>query len=144
MDINAHRKIAIDAYNDCWDLLESPRSEQQDRDLIGLAFLSRAHWALAGGNREFAIADWMVSRVCAAAQHGALAVSFARASLDIDDSDFPAWLKASLHEGMARACAADGQQDLFKQYVASARYILSTETDLEAVAVIATQIAELE
>ena len=55
--------------------------EQQDLELLGLAFASRYHWGLAGGPKEQAIADWMASRCLAAIGEGSLAVRFADSAL---------------------------------------------------------------
>ena len=136
-----HRELAASTYNASWELLESPRTPAQDLELLGLALTSRYHWGFAGGAREQAVADWMVSRCCAAVGEGSLAVRFASSALDLAPPDAPAWLIASLHEGRARAAAAAGDADGRSQHVALAHEALARETDEEDRALIAAQIA---
>ncbi len=126
-----HRTLAVSTYQHCWQLLDNDRTEAQDRDLVGLAFTSRYHWSLAGGSTEHAIADWMVSRCLAAVGDGPLARVFAESSLGHLEDDSPAWLRASLYEGLARACAADGDRDGRDAGVERARRELAEETDPE-------------
>ena len=103
------RTLAIDAYNKGQDLYYSERIPEQDVEMLSLAFLSRHYWRIAGGNQQFAIADWFLSRVFVALGESSLAVRFAEASLNYPQTNFPQWTVASLHEGAARAykCAGD-------------------------------------
>jgi hypothetical protein len=138
-----HRRIAVRTYNAAWQLLEADRSPAEDLDLLALAMTSRYHWGLAGGPREAAVADWMVSRCCAAVGAGPLSVSYADAALSRADETTPAWLRASLHEGRARAAAAVHDEAGREQHVALAREELARETDAEDRAVIEEQLADL-
>ena len=70
-----HRSIAVSTYNACWDLLESARSAEDDRNLLSLAFTSRYHWLQTGGATQWAMADWMVSRCAAAIGEGSLSMT---------------------------------------------------------------------
>ncbi len=137
-----HRAVAIESYNAAWSLLEQQRDEAQDRDLLGLALTSRYHWAQAGGPREQVIADWMVSRCCAALGEGRLALSFAQAALAAA-GDVPAWLRASLHEGLARAAAAIGDGTLREEQLTAARAALAAEPDDEEREIIQAQIDDV-
>ncbi|MFM8895787.1 MAG: hypothetical protein ACKOE2_10540, partial [Actinomycetales bacterium] len=95
-----------------------------------------------GGAQELAIADWMVSRASAATGNPRLAVLFAESALAQLQDDFPHWLRASLHEGMARALkSADLSHD---EAMAAARDELALEVDEEDAALIAGQLDELE
>jgi len=138
-----HRKLAVQTYNAAWALLETSRSAAGDRDLLALAMTSRYHWGFAGGAREAAVADWMVSRCCAAVGAGELAVSYADAALERADEAFPAWLVASLHEGRARAAAAVGDAAGRDRHVTVAQQELAREPDAEDRAVIEEQLADL-
>jgi hypothetical protein len=142
-DTLEHRQVAGQTYNAAWTLLESDRSAQQDRELLTLAFASRYHWAIVGGPAEAVISDWMVSRCCAAVGEPALAVRFAEAALAGLGDDAPAWLRASVHEGMARACAAAGNTAGRETHVVLAQQAIALETDAEDRALILAQIANL-
>ncbi|MEI9906894.1 MAG: hypothetical protein WDO06_02405 [Actinomycetota bacterium] len=67
--------------------------------------------------QEKAIGDWMVSRVFSKVNEAKFANDFAKASLEYDDGTFPAWLKGSLFEGMARAYNASGEKLRKKEFV---------------------------
>ena len=136
-----HRAIAISTYGDCWDLLESVRSAEEDRNLMTLAFTSRYHWLKAGGPTEWVISDWMVSRCAAAVGEGSLSVTFAKSALAGVADDSPAWLRASMYEGMARACVAIGDLEGKVQHIAQARRELATEDSQEDRQLIESQIA---
>src|SRR3954468_7814824 len=138
-----HRAVAVQTYNAAWDLLESPRSADEDLDLLALAMTSRYHWGFAGGAREAAVADWMSSRCCAAVGAGPLAVRYADAALARIDGSTPAWLAASLHEGRARAAAAVDDEAARDNHVALAQEQLARETDADDRAAIAEQLADL-
>lgn len=138
-----HRTIAVATYNACWTLLEADRTPDQDRELLTAAFTSRYHWTQAGGPMELAVADWMVSRCAAATTDGRLALSFARASLEHDDSEFDPWLRASLLEGLARAHDAVGNPAERDRLVAQAQNVLEHEPDPENAQAIADQLADL-
>ena len=108
-----HRKLAVAYYNAAWDLIDrSERTPGQDRDMIGVALTSRQHWIEAGGTDEnLTVADWQVAHAASLAGFGQVALSFAQAAVDrADSSDVPTWLKASTHEGLARANAALGDK----------------------------------
>lgn len=136
-----HRAIAVSTYNDCWNLLESIRSVHDDRNLLSLAFTSRFHWLKAGGPTEWVISDWMVSRCAAAVGEGSLSVTFAKSALAGVADDSPAWLRASMYEGMARACVAIGDLDGKVQHIAQARRELAFEESQEDRQLIESQIA---
>ena len=136
-----HRSIAVSTYNDCWNLLESVRSVEDDRNLLSLAFTSRYHWLKAGSATQWAIADWMVSRCAAAVGEGSLSMNFAMSAFAGVADDSPAWLRASMHEGMARACVAIGDLDGKVQHIAQARKLLATEQSQEDRELIESQIA---
>jgi hypothetical protein len=147
MDDAAHMAIAVATFNQSQDLLHAQRTSDEDRELLTSAFTSRHHWQAIGGPEEHAIADWLVSRAAAATGHAAMALQFAEASLkhgaSDDDTDYPAWLRASLMEGLARAhwCAGNIQQR--DECIGQARALLTLETDAADAALIEAQIAEL-
>ena len=147
MDAAAHMAIAVATFNQAQDLLYLHRTSIEDRGLLTAAFTSRHHWHEIGGPEEKAIADWLVSRAAAATGHTIMALQFAAAALehgDEDDhTDYPAWLQASLLEGLARAHASAGNITERDNYIAQARALLVLETDAADAALIEAQIAEL-
>lgn len=137
-----HRALAVSAYNGCWDLLERPgRTESEDLDLLELAFASRHHWRAAGGPKELAISDWMVARCLAEVGDGPLSLRFANLAAAEQPADAPAWMRASMLEGLARAHAACGDQRSRDEAVALARAALAEERDDEERELIASQLA---
>jgi len=138
-----HRSIAVSTYSACWDLLESERSAEDDRNLLSLAFTSRYHWMHAGDKTQWATADWMVSRCAAAIGEGSLSMKFAKSALAGIPEDAPAWMRASMHEGMARACAAIGDVEGREQHIAQALKALASEPSQEDRELIESQIATI-
>jgi len=134
---------AIKTFNRCWELLDTERTVEDDHDLIENALTSRFHWKSAGGAREMAIADWMVSRAFAAIGYPKLSLEFANSAFDQIRTDFPHWLKASLHEGLARAHAANGDRKNSGEEIFSAIAELEFEEDDEDADMIRKQISEL-
>lgn len=147
MDAAAHMAIAVATFNQSQDLLQLQRTPAEDQALLTAAFASRHHWRVIGGPQEFAIADWLVSRAAVATGHIPLALQFAEAARSVgaedDDTEFPAWLQASLLEGLARAHAAAGNRERRDEFIAQARAMLLRESDAADAALIEAQIAEL-
>jgi hypothetical protein len=137
------RALAIEAYNKGQDLYYSERSADQDVEMLSLAFLSRHYWRIAGGNQQFAIADWFVSRVFASMGEANLTVKFAQASLEYPQTNFPHWTKASLHEGAARAYKCAGDSKKCSEHIALANEVLESESNSADAQVIREQLAEL-
>jgi hypothetical protein len=142
-DSEAHLALAKATYNRCWDLLENEnRTSDEDDDLLATAFASRFHWYAVGSDEQKIVADWMVSRAAAAMGYGDVAVHFAhRANESASEGDFPAWLRASLFEGLARAHAANGDSELRGEFLDLANRELEQEPDDEDRELIAQQIS---
>ena len=143
MQIDDHRQLAKETYGGTWELLESARTPDQDLELLTRAFTSRYHWAVAGGAQEAVVSDWMVSRCLAAVGEGRLSLRFAEAAVAGLPDDSPAWLRASVEEGLARAHAAVGDAVRREQHLVRAREILATEPDAEDRELIAAQIDDV-
>lgn len=143
MENSEHRAIAVQTFNRCWDLLEGDRSAEADRELVMCAFTSRYHWLQVGGPRQFAISDWMVSRAYATTGQGALSIAWAElAQAQTADSE-PAWMRASMFEGLARAHKAAGNTAELDRYRELAINTLAEETNEQDAVHIRTQIGEL-
>jgi len=140
-DTLTHRSLAVAGFNRSWELLESDRDADQDLELLEVAMASRHHWRAEGGLQELCVADWMVSRCFADLGDGLMALRFAHSSLAEQPPDAPAWLRASLLEGLARAHAAAGDQTGRDDAIARAHLELAAEADEEDRTLIASQLA---
>jgi hypothetical protein len=138
-----HRALASAAFNASWKLLERERTEKEDLELLEVALTSRHHWRHEGGRQQLAIADWMVSRCFAELGDGALALRFARLALAEEPPEAPAWLRASLLEGIARAHAANGEWVASDDAAARAALVLTEEGEAQSRALIEAQLATL-
>jgi hypothetical protein len=138
-----HRALASSAFNASWELLERERTEEEDLELLEVALTSRHHWRHEGGRQQAAIADWMVSRCFAELGDGVLALRFARAAVAEEPPEAPAWLRASLLEGLARAHAANGEWAARDDAAGRAAIVLGEEDEAESRALIEAQLASV-
>lgn len=144
-----HRALAVATHNRCWDLLDAGVVDAVVADeLCATAFASKYHWGIAGGPREAAIADWMVSRAAAAAAHvdpafGPLALRYALAAEAAPVDGAEDWLVASMAEGVARAALAACDRDLAARWLATAEERIAAIADAEERATIRGQFDEL-
>jgi hypothetical protein len=143
MSDSEDRTMAITSYNRVKVLLKAQRSFTEDQELLQAAITSRRHWLLVGGEKEFAIADWLMSRVYVQLSQPVLAVEFAIGALAHNQINFPAWLKASLFEGAARAYKSEGNNAQVERYKALAYSELVNESGVEHYKIISDQIAEI-
>jgi hypothetical protein len=137
------RKRAAALFNQTWDLLDQPdRDAAGDRRLVLTACTSRLLWEGIGDPQTIAVGDWMVARALSAVGAGPLAVSFAQSAVDLaTEHDMPAWVQASVLEGLARAHAAAGNADERARYVALSGDLVSQIPDAEDRELIAGQLA---
>jgi hypothetical protein len=142
-DETTHRALAAAAFNRSWELLERERTPDEDLELLEVAFASRHHWRAEGAPQQAAIADWMVARCFSVLGEGGLAVRFAEAARTAQPADAPAWLRASLLEGLARAHAANGDRSARDDAFADAVVALADEPDEEDRELIAEQLASV-
>jgi len=142
MDESAYRALASSLYNGCWELLEKPdRTGDEDVELLTIAFTSRYFWLMVGGPEQWVISDWMVSRVAASLEDGALSVAFAqRANEGALAAGNPDWLVASTAEGLARAYAANRQTSERDEWYATAQRLVDALVDAEERALITDQL----
>lgn len=143
MTSDENRNFAKQTFARCWDLLGRTLSDAEKRDLVGYALTSRYHWQQIGGAQQLAISDWMASRAYAAVGQPALAIEYAMASLIYGYEGFPNWLNASLSEGVARAYAAAGDDQMRDTYIGRALTELEKESGPEDAGLIRSQIEEL-
>jgi hypothetical protein len=142
-----HRKIAAECFNRTWDFLrQENRNPYDDQMMLSLSHASRYHWSLIGKPLNFAIGDWQISRVYSALNQPEMALQFARTSVETcRKNDLSGWLLASAYEGMARACVANKDYRLAKEYVENARQLLRSQVvDEEDLKTVSDQINETE
>jgi hypothetical protein len=140
-----HRQVAVDAFNQAWLLIDQPsRTPEQERELFELAFASRYHWGVIGGEEEAMVGDWLIAHVASLEGFGELAHRFASTALDrCRANGWSDWRLASTLEGMARASAATGDDHARDRFAAEARRVLATIEDKEDRELIASQLASI-
>jgi hypothetical protein len=141
-----HRKLAVTYFNAAWGLIDkSDRTSAEDRDMLSIAAASRQHWIDAQGTAEnLAVADWQVAHAASLAGFADVALSFAQAAVDrVSSADVPTWLKASTHEGLARAHAAAGDRLGYEREAARARELLATVSEAGDRDLIESQLASI-
>jgi hypothetical protein len=141
-----HRALAATYFNRAWDLIDTDsRSPEQDRDLLATALASRLHWIEAGGApRNLAVADWQVAHAASLVGLPDTARTFAQAAADrAEAEDLPLWLKASMHEGLARAHAAARDRAGYEREAQRSRDLLAQVDDAEDRDVILGQLASI-
>lgn len=141
-----HRRQAVAYFNATWDLIDlSKRTAEQDRDMLTFAFASRQHWLEAEGTADnLAVADWQIAHAASQAGLADVALAFARAAVDrAESSDLAPWLKASTHEGLARAHALAGDGGGFTYEVDLTKALLEKVADAEDRALVETQLASI-
>jgi hypothetical protein len=139
-----NRSKAISEFNRAQDLFHSVRNAEQNSQMLQAALTSRHYWRLVGGEQEFAISDWLMSRIYVEFKEPRLAVEFAISSLSHKQDGFPYWQKASLFEGLARAYKCADKLSEFEHYKKLALETLTLETDAEDAKYIKEQISELD
>jgi len=140
-----HRQVAVDAFNRAWELIDLlGRTPEQERELLALAFTSRYHWGVVGGDEEAMVGDWLIAHVASLQGLGELAHRYASSALDICRANgWTDWRLASMLEGMARASAVRGDDHARDRYAAEARRVLATVEDEEDRTLIASQLATI-
>ena len=79
-----HRTFAPRAYNHTWTFLDKDGlSREEEVQMLTSTFAQRFHWYEVGEPRNWAIADWQVSRVAAVLGYADLARRFGEHSLQV-------------------------------------------------------------
>jgi len=138
------RGYAVEAFNRSWELLESPRTPDEDAEALAAAFASRWHWAKAGGVAELAIGDHQIAKVASELGFADLALHFARRAWDCGrQQGWTDWRRAVFAEGMARAQHAAGDTAARDQWLRTAAEALAGVDDAEDRKVVESQLREL-
>ena len=84
MDKELHRKLAVEAFNKTWGLIDKEnRTKEDNLEMIHLSHASRYHWGFAGNELNKARGEWQISRVYSLLSLGESALFHANASLRI-------------------------------------------------------------
>jgi hypothetical protein len=145
VDDATQQELAAQLFNRSWELLDkSPRTSDEDVELLTVAFSSRYHWSFVGSSEQFIVGDWMVSRAAADVGEGQLALTFAQRAYDAaQNALIPDWLSASVCEGLARAYAAIGDSASRTEWFVAAQQLITLIDDDEDRELIASQLASV-
>ncbi|MEN9620814.1 MAG: hypothetical protein RL499_1007 [Actinomycetota bacterium] len=139
------RSIAARLYNETWSLLQNDKRTARDDDrMLHMAHASRFHWDNVGTDQHRSIGEWQISRVHAALGRGASAVFHAERAVDYaQTAGVEVWVRASAHEGLARAHAVAGNIEAARQARDESLALLDAITDDDDRQVIAADIESL-
>ena len=120
MEQKDHKKLAIDAFNKTWDLIDlKERTTEQVLDLIHMAHTSRHHWKEAGGTPlNLARGEWQISHMYAVIGHGESALFHAEAYKEmVEENNIKDFDLVFVYEALAYAHKVLGNEDLKNQYL---------------------------
>lgn len=128
------------------DYLEKKsRNANDDRLMLHLAHTAQYHWSFVGSERNFAVGDWLISRVYAALSEPRLALSFAKSALERMEKNGLSDILCTGYEAMARAHAVAKEFRVARDYAKRAREQLTKSvTDDEDRKIYLDQIEETE
>jgi hypothetical protein len=131
--VTDERALASKLFNDTWTLLEKEsRTPEEDERMIHMTHASRFHWDNVGDDQNRAIGEWQCARVYSTLGHTESALYHARRCLDYAERPgSEIWLRASAHEGLARAQAVAGDLDAARDSRDRALALIETVTDSE-------------
>lgn len=139
------RRLASEAFNHTWSLLDLDEwSREQEEEMLASTFAQRHHWYQVGGPRNWAIADWQVSRVAAVLGYSDLARRFGERSLELaDEHDLGPFVAGFAHEAIARAAAAVDDVETFTWHLELAKKSLAEIEDDEERESLQSDLAEM-
>ena len=140
-----HRTLAPHAYNHTWTLLDlDERTREQEEQMLASTFAQRYHWYQVGTPRNWAIADWQVSRVAALLGYSDMARRFGERALTVcRDNGLDAFVTGFAHEAIARAAAYVDDVETFTRQLGMAKELLSEIEDSKEQDLLAADLAEM-
>ncbi|MBL7801786.1 MAG: hypothetical protein JNL95_13775 [Chitinophagales bacterium] len=107
MEKTEHRKIAVDCFNNTWNVLDKLEKTTDDQaEAILLAHTSLWHWLQCGEAINAQRGEWMIARVYAVFEMGEMALYHAKRCLELTQKhDFKDFDLSFGYESMARALA---------------------------------------
>jgi hypothetical protein len=142
---NWQRFLAPHAFNHTWDLLDADGlTREQEEEMLASTFTQRYHWYQVGEPRNWAIADWQVSRVAAVLGYAELAARFGERSLEIaTEHDLDPFVVGFAHEAIARAAAEVDDIETFTEHLELAKSLLAEISDPEERETLEADLAEM-
>ena len=128
MDPVTEKALAISLYNQTKALLRiASRTSAQDLEMIHMAHASGHHWSKVGNVQNFAIGEWLCSRVYAHVNQPQASLFHALACRRLADSDsVETWVVGFAEETLMRAYIASGDFDSAKVHYEAATAIAET------------------
>ncbi len=140
-----HRTMAPIAFNRAWELLDrSDLDSEEEEEMLAAAFAQRHHWYEIGEPRNWAIADWQVSRVTAVVGQADLARRFGLRSLEVAQAhNLGPFLEGFAHEAIARAAAVVDDVETFTEHLNAAKALVGAIEDDEERHTLESDLAEM-
>ena len=136
-----HRWMAASLFNRAWELMEAPRTPEEDRELLAAALASWLHWRPVGSAVNHAVADWQVARVFTLLGEPARAAEFGRESLRTAEAEgLSPFYVGYACEALARAAALAGDAEQRESWLERARRVAAAVTDSEERAALETDL----
>ena len=128
-----HRTMGPMAFNRAWELLDRSQLDAgEEEEMLAATFAQRYHWYEVGEPRNWAIADWQVSRVTAVLGQADLARRFGLRSLEVAQAhNLGPFLEGFAHEAIARAAAVVDDVDTFTEHLNEAKALVGAIEDDE-------------
>jgi hypothetical protein len=139
------KALAPQAFNRAWELLDAESlTREEEEEMMAAAFTQRYHWYAVGEPRNWAIADWQVSRVAAVLGYADLAARFGERSLEIAiEHGLDSFVIGFAHEAIARAAAEVDDVETFTEHLELAKATLSEIADPEEREILEADLAEM-
>jgi hypothetical protein len=138
------RELASELFNLTWDFMGmESRTPVEDDAMVHAAHASRWHWGKVGGPEQWAIGEWLCSRVYAVLGRGEQSLYHGRRSSEICvEFEVGSFVPASAHEAMARAYCVLGDMAAAREQ-RNLSYAAAIDLDDDDRAVIETDLATL-
>lgn len=120
--MDTHQQLAIELFNQTWDLIEKEGKTQAEIDrMIHASHASRYHWEVVGGPANIARGEWLISRVYALLKRQEPCLYHADRCLKVTlKNELKDFDLAFAYEAMARACKLAGDEVETAKYRAHA------------------------
>jgi hypothetical protein len=140
-----HRTFAPRAFNHTWTLLdEAELTREQEEEMLASTFAQRHHWYKVGEPRNWAVADWQVSRVAAVLGYADLSRRFGARSLELaQEHDLGPFVTGFAHEAIARAAADVDDVETFTEHLELAKAALPEIEDTDERETLEADLAEM-
>jgi hypothetical protein len=133
MDLETHRQLAVDLFNNTWTLMEQEsRTREEDDEMIHCAHASAYHWLQVGTPANRARSEWQCSRMYTVLGRAEPALHHAQRCFEICDAAPEAleeWDLPFAYEALARAHAVTGDRSEAQRNIAHARELAAAVLD---------------